>query len=38
MGLFLPLTKTDSDDVSVGGVPQGFEHRLSKKYEVVKRE
>ena len=38
MNAVVPLNKTDADDDCVGGVPKGFEHRLSKWYEVVKRE
>ena len=38
MSMMLLMVKTDLDAVSVGGVPKGFEHRLSKRYEVVKRE
>ena len=32
------LNKTNLKYVSVGGVPKGFEHRLSKRFEVVERE
>ena len=38
MSVTLLLDKADWDDVSVGGIPKGFEHRLSERYEVIKRE
>lgn len=32
------LSNADLNNVFVGGVPKGFEHRLSRRYEVVERE